>query len=35
LVGIARASRARYRAAAGVEWKGRHYTARGEVPRRG
>jgi glycosyltransferase involved in cell wall biosynthesis len=35
MLGIARASRTRYRAAAGVEWKGRHYTARGEVPRRG
>ena len=35
MLGIALSSRARYRAAAGVEWKGRHYTARGEVPRRG
>ena len=35
MIGIALTSRARYRAGAGVEWKGRRYSARGEVAGRG
>lgn len=35
MIGIALCSRARYRTAGGVEWKGRRYSAHGEVAGRG